>query len=602
MLKREELLLGAHYLHNYTNQIGKISILAIVCAFFEAVNLGALVPLLQTLNSPTAPGGTVWDILRDTFGFIGLELNFLNLLLIMGIVFIVGQILLYIKKRMQANLWFTFSADLKMSLFEKLMRTDIRYHYSKKSGTFIDLLNRQAEYAATTVFVVTEIFTYVIFIIFYIAILLYISLQLTIICLIIALSSMYFLNFLIRRSKKIGIKSRDTNMYMNEFITERLNLLKLIKIFSTEDIEIEKFKRVSEDYTKNTTEFLMNGIKIETSFQIIIFGIALIMLYISAILFNMPLAMLLVFIFTLIRLTDPVRQINAKRHELGGELASLEKIDETLRESTAHATIKSGTMKFETVNDTIALNHICFSYTSTVPVIKDVSFCIRKNEMIALVGASGGGKSTIVDLIIRLIEPDSGTISIDNKDIRTFNMEDYHRKIGFVSQESYIFNDSILNNICYGTGTTSMDRVMEAAKTANAHDFIMRLPNGYHTELGERGVKISGGEKQRISLARAIYKNPEILILDEATSALDSEAEKIIQQSILSIKNKYTIVAIAHRISTIENADKILVVENGQIVEGGTHKELITANGIYAKYYNIQYRSIHPFEQINRNN
>jgi subfamily B ATP-binding cassette protein MsbA len=602
MITREEAKLLLHYFIPYKIQIGKISLLAIVCAFFEAVNIAALVPLLQILNSPTYPGGMLWDALNNVFGFLTIELNFVNLLVVIGIVFLIGQVLLYRKKRMQANLWFTFSANLKKTVFEKLLASDIRYHYSEKSGKFIDILNRQIEYATTSVFAATEILTNIFFIIVYTALLLYISVGLTVISLSIAISTLYLLNFLIRQSKQIGLRCNDTNIMMNEFITERLSLLKLIKIFSTETQEVEKLKKITNQYTKNNTDFWMNGVKIETSFQIIIFAIALSILYISAIVLTLPMELLLVFIFILIRLTDPLRQINSKRHDLGGELASLEKIDQTLRETVAHETLQSGIMKFETVNDRIELNHIYFSYTDSIPVIKDISFNIKKNEMVALVGASGGGKSTLVDLIIRLIEPGSGEITIDGIDIRMFDITSYHSKIGFVSQESFIFNDTILNNIGYGSGNVSMDKAVAAAITANAHDFIMQLPDGYETELGERGVKISGGQKQRISLARAIYKNPEILILDEATSALDSEAEKIIQQSILSIKNKYTIIAIAHRLSTIENADKILVIENGQVTETGTHKQLIAASGTYAKYYNIQYKSTHISEQTKGNN
>jgi ATP-binding cassette, subfamily B, bacterial MsbA len=591
MLTQEELQLFIHYLRPYKLQIAKISCLAVVCAFFEAINLGALVPLIQILNSTTDPGGMFWDTLKQIFGIFGLELNFLNLLLVMGILFLIGQVLLYRKKRMQANLWFSFSADLKNHIFQKLLNTDIRYHYSEKSGKFIDILNRQAEYATTSVFAATEILTFIFFIGVYIIILLYISVSLTIICLVIALSCLYFLNFLIKRSKAIGIRCNNTNILMNEFITERLGLVKLIKIFSTEDLEAEKLRKITTQYTKNNTDFWMNGVKIETSFQIIIFALALMILYISAIVLSLPVAMLLVFIFTLVRLTDPLRQINAKRHELGGQLASLEKIDLTLHETQAKQSILSGDLPFNTVSDRIELSHVDFSYTESSPIIRDVSLVVKKNEMVALVGASGGGKSTLVDLIIRLIEPDRGEICIDGTNIRNFDIHKYHQKIGFVSQDSYIFNDTILNNICYGSGTVSREKAVEAAKTANAYDFIMQLPDGFQTELGERGVKISGGQKQRISLARAIYKEPELLILDEATSALDSEAEKIIQQSIISIKNKYTIIVIAHRLSTVENADKILVVENGRITETGTHTELIAANGTYTKYYNIQYKS-----------
>ena len=589
MLTREEMLLFTHYLRPYKLQIAKISSLAVICAFFEAVNLGALVPLLQILNSATPPGGVLWDTLNSFFSLIDLELNFLNLLVVMGIVFLIGQGILYIKKRMQANLWFAFSADIKNKIFGNLLTTDIRFHYSEKSGKFIDILNRQAEYATTSVFAATEIMTFLFFIGVYTIILLYISVTLTIICLTIALTCLYLLNFLIKRSKVIGIRSNNTNIVMNEFITERLGLIKLIKIFSTETLEADKLRTITAEYTKNNTDFWMNGVKIETSFQIIIFGIALTILYIAAIVLNLPLAMLLVFVFTLIRLTDPLRQINAKRHELGGQLAALEKIDQTIRETESGKTIRSGNTQFETICDKIELRHVNFSYNKSTPVIRDVSFVVKKNEMVALVGASGGGKSTLVDLIIRLIEPNSGQILIDGTSIRDFDINQFHHKIGFVSQDSYIFNDTILNNICYGTDTVSMDRAVDAAKTANAHEFVSRLPDGYLTELGERGVKISGGQKQRIALARAIYRRPEILILDEATSALDSEAEKVIQESILSIKNKYTIIVIAHRLSTIENADFIVVIEDGRVAEMGSHTGLLATGGTYTKYYNIQH-------------
>lgn len=594
MITLKEAQLFLQYLRPYHLQILKISLLAIICAFFEAVNIGALVPLLELLNSQEDPGGIFWESLKKIFGLIHVELNFVNLLIIIGIVFLIGQVLLYRKKRMQAHLWFSFSADLKNTLFKKLLVTDISYHYSQKSGKFIDILNRQAEYATTSAFAVTEVFTNFFFILVYTVILLYISVELTVICLVIALSTLYTLNFLVKRSKQIGLRCNQTNIVMNEFITERLGLLKLIKIFSTEDEEAGKLKQITGQYTRNNTDFWMNGVKIETAFQIIIFTLALTILYISAMILLLPLAMLLVFIFILVRLTDPLRQINAKRHELGGELASLEIIDQTLHETQTHQILKNGTKPFETLNDRIDLSHLVFSYTGNTPVIRDISFSIKRNEMVALVGPSGGGKSTLVDLIIRLIEPQSGNIMVDGTSISMFEIQSYHKKIGFVSQESYIFNDSILNNICYGSDEVSMEKAVLAAKTANAHDFISQLPDGYHTELGERGVKISGGQKQRISLARAVYKNPEILILDEATSALDSEAEKIIQQSILSIKNKYTIIAIAHRLSTIENADKIIVIENGQISEAGKHQDLIATDGTYAKYYNIQYNQKSP--------
>jgi ABC-type multidrug transport system fused ATPase/permease subunit len=213
--------------------------------------------------------------------------------------------------------------------------------------------------------------------------------------------------------------------------------------------------------------------------------------------------------------------------------------------------------------------------------------------MVALVGVSGGGKSTIVDLLIRLIEPENGRILIDNCDIKDYEIRSYHAKIGFVSQESFLFSDTILNNICYGEGICNREQAIAAARIAHAHDFITSLPEGYETVLGEHGTKISGGQKQRIALARALYKDPEILVLDEATSALDSESEKIIQDSIAAIRHRYTIIAIAHRLSTIEKSDRIIVIDKGRIVETGRHSDLVALNGVYSRFYAIQYHREH---------
>jgi ABC-type multidrug transport system fused ATPase/permease subunit len=424
--------------------------------------------------------------------------------------------------------------------------------------------------------------------------LLYISVEMTIICLLVAGIALYFLNFLIVHSKELGKKAVDASMQLNEFISERLNLVKLIKIFSTEDSENRSFGAVTCRYARENTAFMFNGIKIETIFQIIIFSIAIAILYVSSFVFDMPLALLLVFIFILIRLTDPLRQLNSQRHQLAGELAGLEKIDHILEESSKAKTLTDGQIKFEGFSKSIRFKGVTFSYTSLCKTLDNISFEVPKYAMVALVGASGGGKSTIVDLMIHLLEPETGSILIDDTDIREYAIESYHKKIGFVSQESYLFNDTVLNNICYGAEQCDMDKAVPVAKIANAHEFISGLPDGYNTIIGERGVKLSGGQKQRIALARALYKKPELLILDEATSSLDSESEKVIQESIAGLKHKYTIVAIAHRLSTIENADFIIVIEKGTIVETGTHDDLLKAGGMYARYNNLQYRKEYP--------
>jgi subfamily B ATP-binding cassette protein MsbA len=213
---------------------------------------------------------------------------------------------------------------------------------------------------------------------------------------------------------------------------------------------------------------------------------------------------------------------------------------------------------------------------------------VKKGETVALVGPSGGGKSTLADLVPRFYDPTRGEVCIDGKSIKDYEIESLRRHMGVVTQESILFNDTIFNNIAFGNPKATEEAVMQAAKIANAHDFIMQTENGYQTFIGERGSKLSGGQRQRLSIARAVLKNPPILILDEATSALDSESEKLVQEALFNLMKNRTSLVIAHRLSTIQHADEIVVIQQGQIVERGTHENLNNQNGLYRKLVDIQ--------------
>src|SRR5690606_26254807 len=244
----------------------------------------------------------------------------------------------------------------------------------------------------------------------------------------------------------------------------------------------------------------------------------------------------------------------------------------------------------ETVNDAIRLEDVSFGYSDDAPVLSDVSLTARRGTVTALVGPSGAGKTTLVDLIARFYDPTAGRITIDGIDIREFSVKSLRRKMGVVTQETVLFHDTVRANIAYALPGATQEAVERAARAANAHEFIMQMADGYDTVLGERGTRLSGGQRQRLAIARAILRDPPILIFDEATSALDSESERLVQEAIEHLLEGRTVFVIAHRLSTILNADQIVAMENGRVLQRGTHEELLAEGGLYRKLYRLQHQ------------
>ena len=295
------------------------------------------------------------------------------------------------------------------------------------------------------------------------------------------------------------------------------------------------------------------------------------------------------FIFYLVilySLINPLKEFTKAGYNIPKGLASMERVDKILKAANDMVE-KENPVKLTAFDDKIEFRGVSFSY-GTRRVLNDINLTIRKGQTIALVGQSGSGKSTLVDLIPRFRDVDEGSVTIDGIDVRDAAINDLRSLMGNVNQEAILFNDTFFNNIAFGVKDATMDDVVEAAKIANAHDFIMETEDGYQTYIGDRGGKLSGGQRQRISIARAILKNPPILILDEATSALDTESERMVQDALEKLMKSRTTIAIAHRLSTIRNADEICVMSEGHIVERGRHEDLIALNGYYKRLCDMQ--------------
>jgi ATP-binding cassette subfamily B protein/subfamily B ATP-binding cassette protein MsbA len=284
---------------------------------------------------------------------------------------------------------------------------------------------------------------------------------------------------------------------------------------------------------------------------------------------------------------NPLKDFSKAGYSIPKGLASMERVDKILlaenkiRESATPVHI--GELK-----DRVEFRDVSFSYDGEKEVLKHINLTVEKGKTIALVGQSGSGKSTLVDLLPRYHDVESGEILVDGVNVKDAGIHDLRSLIGNVNQEAILFNDTFFNNIAFGVEGATMEQVVEAAKIANAHEFIMEKPEGYNTNIGDRGGKLSGGQRQRISIARAILKNPPILILDEATSALDTESERLVQEALERLMKTRTTIAIAHRLSTIKNADEICVMHEGEIVERGRHEELLAKNGYYKRLNDMQ--------------
>jgi subfamily B ATP-binding cassette protein MsbA len=427
----------------------------------------------------------------------------------------------------------------------------------------------------------------------YMGVLLALSWKLTAFAAVTSLSIFYVINFMGRNIKGLAQSFQTKMGDMNSVLQEKFNGIKVIKSTAFEGIEVEKFMSFTNDFRQLSIKMSrIRNILSPLNETLLIAAIAMVLWFGGLQVFDgvMTANELLVFAFTLYSTMGPFKMLGDGNLSVQMGMISVERLFEVLDTNT---NVINGSRPIKSFSKSIVFEDVCFKYNKdpeAANVLNHVSFEIKKGEMVALIGQSGSGKSTAVDLLLRFYDVDSGRITIDGTDIKEFDYKQLRQMIGIVSQEVILFNDSIEQNIAYGVhDEINHARIEQAAKLANAHEFIIDKPEQYHTLIGDRGLQLSGGQRQRIAIARAMVKNPELLIFDEATSALDNESEKIVQQAIDNAMENRTALVVAHRLSTIKNADKIIVMERGNVMEVGNHQQLIEQNGVYKMLYDIQF-------------
>ena len=608
-IMKEFLLVLRRFVPPYKKYLVLSVIFNILSAILNIFSFAAIIPILQILfntgDSTTATtlmewgSGDLKEVLSNNaeyyVGQLITQIGPATTLLVIGLFLAVMTFL-------KTGAYFLSSAtiipirtgvvrDIRNLLYKKIMSLPLGFFSEERKGDIIARMSGDVNEVENSIMSSLDmLFKNPILIVAYFATLIFISWQLTLFTLVFVPIMGWFMGYVGRKLKQNSIKAQALWSDTMSQVEETLGGLRIIKAFCAEEKMYSRFDRVNSNYRDdikrvNTRQQLAHPMSefLGTVMIVIVLWFGGILVLNNSTLSGPTFIYYLVMLYSII---NPLKDFSKAGYNIPKGLASMERIDKILNAQN-NIEEKPNPVHIDSFKHSIEFRNVSFKY-DTKWILRNINLTIEKGKTIALVGQSGGGKSTLVDLIPRYYDVQEGEVLIDGLNVKDLGIHDLRQLIGNVNQEAILFNDSFFNNISFGVEGATMEQVAEAAKIANAYDFIMASEHGFDTNVGDHGGRLSGGQRQRVSIARAILKNPPILILDEATSALDTESERLVQDALERLMKTRTTVAIAHRLSTIKSADEIYVIHEGQIVENGTHEQLIAANGYYKKLNDMQ--------------
>jgi len=576
---------------------------AVVFAVFEGIGISLLLPVLQFAEGGQASvlesSGPIWLLLDRFMRLFNLPVT---LPVLLGLAFapiLMRQVVFYFNTWYSAVVSSRIALRMRMQTLDTVLDADPEFFARHAVGRLVNVLISQTAAAGSAVLAVIRQLSLALLMALYVAILLAISVPLTLITLAFAIVVSWLVKASIKRIREYAVEAAAISQEMMGKIVERMGLMRLIKLRDMKRAESERIRGFSEQMRQIGVKQSRLGARIEITADPLLMLSVFITLYIGISVLGMTLAQLGLVLFVLSRLNGKIKEFNTGRQEISRNMAGLLLVQQTTEEAVRSNRIRSGPVPFEGLRREIVLSDVTFVYPDSYTaegkllsagkeVLKGVSATIPAGSFTALVGRSGAGKSTLVELLPRLRDATSGTITYDGIDIREFQVGSLRKGIGYLTQSAMLFNDTVRENLIYGLDfEPTEEQIRSALERAYAH-FVFDLPNGLETSLGDRGVRFSGGERQRIGLARVLLADTSVLILDEPTSALDSESEAFIQQALSDLHGEKTIIVIAHRLATVIKADQLLVVEDGRIVERGTHEELVAKGATYQRLFETQ--------------
>lgn len=608
---KEFLQVMKQYIGPYKKYLGWSVVLNILSAIFNIFSFALLVPILQILFKidDTVYSFIAWDteglgfkdkLINNAYWYVGEMMEKMGGSTTLLVICLVMAVLTLIK----TSCYFGSAAvmipirtgvvkDIRMKVYNKIISLPIGFFSEEKKGDIIARISGDVNEIETSITSSIDILIKnPILIVFYFSCLLLISWELTVFTLVFVPVMGWLMGIIGKQLKRKSLEAQTLWSDTMAQVEETLGGLRIIKAFIAEDKMSTRFNDITEAMRRKNNKVATRQAMAHPVSEFLGTVMIMIVLWYGGILILGQKAPIdaptfIYYMVMLYSVINPLKEFSKATYNIPKGLASMERINVILDAENNIKEIASP-KTIDSFKDRISFKGVNFSYDSSRQILKGIDLDIEKGKTIAIVGASGAGKSTLVDLIPRFYDPTSGSITIDGIDIKDLSLNSLRSLMGNVNQDAILFNDTIFNNIAFGVKNATREQVIEAAKIANAHDFIMEKEEGYDTNIGDRGCKLSGGQRQRISIARAILKNPPILILDEATASLDTESERIVQEALDRLMSTRTTIAIAHRLSTIKTADEIIVMNDGVIVERGEHEELLALNGYYRKLNDMQ--------------
>ena len=596
------------YLKPYVKPLAAANFFMLLFVIFSLASIGLVMPFIDLLfnQSPEKLGTELSFSILNLKEWLSYQLNefvqsysklqlvtYLCILII--IVFLFKNLFSYLQTWFMSFVEQGIIRDIRLQLYTHFHKLSLSYFTEEKKGILISrIINDVQIIKDSMIAVINSIFRDPPLIIIFSAVLFIFNWKLTLLVFALLPVTGFILAKIGDSLKKRSIRSQERIADITSILDETFGAMRIVKAFGMENYEIERFREEEKKYFRLLTSLIRRralASPITESLGVITISIILYFIGTQIVLgkSDMTPGAFFVFLGIFFQMMPSIKLFGQVFNSIQEGIAASERVFSIL-DTTPKIIDAPNAIELKSFNKGIQFQNVSFKYEKSDLILNNINLEINKGEVLAIVGPSGAGKSSLVDLIPRFYDVTDGSILIDGIDIRNITMKSLRSFIGVVTQETILFNDTVKNNIAYGLQDVSPDKIIEAAKAANAHNFIQVLKDGYETVIGDRGTKLSGGERQRLSIARALLKNPPILILDEATSSLDTESEVLVQQAIERLMKGRTSIVIAHRLSTVQRANKIIVLSDGEIVEEGTHELLLSKLGLYHKLYNMQFK------------